>query len=341
MLKTFTEEQERQIVQQYELGDYSCNSLAREWSLSPSCVYSILLKNNITIKHKVGAQRKYTLNEHYFDVIDDEHKAYWLGLLYADGCNKATNNTVEISLQERDKYILELFAADLSSNKPLYFRDIKSKHPTHHNAYILSLSSAHLSTTLTELGCYPRKSLTLEFPTEEQVSKKLINHFMRGYIDGDGCICVSRPKHRTTASFVSTFNFCESFSKLIMEELAIYSRYSVKVNKTKETTSRMLTIDGNIQVLNFLDWLYKDATIFLKRKYEKYLLGHQIMQELGFGKSKFITFNGKTMSISDWAIEVGLKIKTLFSRLSRGWTIEKSLTAPTNTQCRKKSYNDK
>lgn len=29
--------------------------------------------------------RKHTLNEKYFDKIDTEHKAYWLGFLWADG----------------------------------------------------------------------------------------------------------------------------------------------------------------------------------------------------------------------------------------------------------------
>ena len=29
--------------------------------------------------------QKYSLNDDYFSVIDNEHKAYWLGFLYADG----------------------------------------------------------------------------------------------------------------------------------------------------------------------------------------------------------------------------------------------------------------
>ena len=34
---------------------------------------------------KLGASRKHHFNENYFDIIDTEDKAYWLGFLYADG----------------------------------------------------------------------------------------------------------------------------------------------------------------------------------------------------------------------------------------------------------------
>jgi len=39
---------------------------------------------------------------------------------------------------------------------------------------------------LIALGCIPRKSLLLKFPTSNQVPEHLIRHFIRGYFDGDG-----------------------------------------------------------------------------------------------------------------------------------------------------------
>ncbi|MED3952609.1 hypothetical protein P4603_10965 [Priestia aryabhattai] len=45
-------------------------------------------------------------------------------------------------------------------------------------------------------------------------------------------------------------------------------------------------------------------------------------------RTKTLTFNGKTMSISMWAEEVGMKRQTLVQRLSSGWTIEEALTTP-------------
>lgn len=53
--------------------------------------------------------RKYKLNENYFDKIDIEEKAYFLGLLYADGYifTLRSNKYVRLQLQKIDKHILE------------------------------------------------------------------------------------------------------------------------------------------------------------------------------------------------------------------------------------------
>ena len=58
------------------------------------------------------ASRKHHFNEHYFDVIDTEDKAYWLGFWFADGNiqfkkSKYTDGTkggvAEITLKATDK----------------------------------------------------------------------------------------------------------------------------------------------------------------------------------------------------------------------------------------------
>ena len=41
---------------------------------------------------------------------------------------------------------------------------------------------------LNKLGVVERKSLILTFPTEQQVPKHLMPHFIRGYFDGDGSV---------------------------------------------------------------------------------------------------------------------------------------------------------
>lgn len=41
-----------------------------------------------------------------------------------------------------------------------------------------------------------------------------------------------------------------------------------------------------------------------------------------------LTYNGETQTISDWARKVGMANRTLWARLNRGWSLEKSLTKP-------------
>lgn len=48
--------------------------------------------------------------------------------------------------------------------------------------------------------------------------------------------------------------------------------------------------------------------------------------------NNLITFGGKTQCLKGWSEEVGLKPDTIWRRLKRGWTIEKSLTEPLITQ---------
>lgn len=49
--------------------------------------------------------RKYSLNESYFEKIDSEEKAYFLGFLFSDG--SVSKYSLNLSLAEVDKEILE------------------------------------------------------------------------------------------------------------------------------------------------------------------------------------------------------------------------------------------
>lgn len=42
----------------------------------------------------------------------------------------------------------------------------------------------------------------------------------------------------------------------------------------------------------------------------------------------FITYNGKTLTLAQWARELGLKYNTLNERLRKGWSVEKAFTHP-------------
>lgn len=44
--------------------------------------------------------------------------------------------------------------------------------------------------------------------------------------------------------------------------------------------------------------------------------------------NKLITFNGETLTISEWTTKLGLNRKTISNRLHSGWTEERALTTP-------------
>lgn len=55
--------------------------------------------------------------------------------------------------------------------------------------------------------------------------------------------------------------------------------------------------------------------------------------------TRYLTYKGRTMSMSYWAKEFGLIYRTLQRRLEIGWSLERSLTAPvTPGNTRPKNY---
>lgn len=206
---------------------------------------------------------KYSYEKNIFKNIDTEEKAYWLGFLYAD---EYVNNEkgLELTLTEKDLEHIEKFKSFMNStNKIIYKSDTKS--------YRFIIYSTELAQDLTRLGCFQNKSLTLKFPTEDQVPKHLIHHFMRGYFDGDGCITYNENDKTYRFSVVGNSDFLDIYEKNILK--AINRKEPNK--RQKEGKAYNIRYGGNRQIKKIYDYLYKDATIYLKRKYDKFAVLRQ------------------------------------------------------------------
>ena len=210
--------------------------------------------------------KKYNVDENYFEKINTPNKAYWLGFLYADGCilvrtrNNKTSYILEISLCEEDILHLEKFKMSLKSNTPIKIKTIQNKY----KACRITICNKKICEDLIKLGCTPKKSLTLKFPNEKQVPKKLIPHFIRGYLDGDGC--VYNGEYGMSISLVGTRNFLESIQNIINEELGLTK---TKINKKGKAYQCQWRGVGNAK--SWFDYLYNyDDIIYLQRKFEKF-----------------------------------------------------------------------
>ena len=200
----------------------------------------------------------------YFDNINHQDKAYILGFLYADG-NMAQNKCrTSITLQERDKSILEKISKTIGNKKELCF--VPSSNPNWQNSYILRIDSKRMCDALLYHGIFPKKSLLLEFPLNFPF--KYYKDFLRGYIDGDGHIGFPGGFNNSRVDIISTRQFCE-IAKLLIENCLYINCFFSKTEKNNITTT--LSIGGRQQCLKFLDWIYEDANLYLERKYQKYL----------------------------------------------------------------------
>lgn len=271
MTKILTDKQKKNIIKDYKTNQFTLAKLGLKYHVTGGTIAYTLKQNKIKIVRKkqgTGRKRKYPLNDDYFNKIDTEDKAYFLGLLYADGCNYSKRNLITISLQDRDIDILQKFNKYLKHNKPLRFVAKRTKN--HVNQYRLDLVSKTMCESLISLGCIPNKTLILKFPTYHQVPKHLFHHFLRGMWDGDGCISIHMKKQKyldISACLAGCIPFCKSLKIYIKENLNIHCGY--RLNKRK--TSVQCTVSGNQQTKRFLRWLYKNATVYLDRKYNKYL----------------------------------------------------------------------
>ncbi len=267
----FTQNQEKLVIDTY----YSCqdlNKTARKCGfLSNTSVKNILKRNNIT---HISLIPKYEKNHYFFDKIDNEAKAYFLGFMCADGNNyikRKGNYQVSIKLQARDKHILESFRDMIVPTKPLKFMPRAKE--THQDTYKLKFDSKIISNQLIELGCIAAKSLILDFPPIMRNSL-YFNHFIRGYSDGDGCISMWVKQLKTTTNdnyawqLTSSDKFCAG-AKEIIDNLFNIKMYSRLANIESDITTT-ISIGGNRQVYDILTWLYKDATLYLTRKYNEY-----------------------------------------------------------------------
>ncbi len=290
-MKRLTDEQKIEIIEKYKTGLYSCIDLDREYNMSRGSVHGLLKRRNIPANSmKSLSHRKYNLDEFCFDIIDTEEKAYFLGLLYADGCNYTNSNQIAISLTEIDKELLEKFSLFLNSNRPLYFIKGRFTHKKGDkkgylgkNQYSLRVNSKRMSDRLSELGCVPKKSLILKFPTEDQVPEHLLRHFIRGYWDGDGSFTFNNKSKYWSLSteITSASDFCFGMQETIKNliDVSFLSRY--RKNRYSDNT-KVLHMGGILKTLKFLNWLYSDANIYMERKYKKFQVIKSILNEKGY-----------------------------------------------------------
>lgn len=212
--------------------------------------------------HIRKAKRFKKVDESIFEQIDTEEKAYWLGFLYADGY--VNNKGVELTLKESDyEHIVKFKSFMHSEHKISYKKSTKS--------YRIAICSEKIASDLNKLGCTQCKSLTLKFPTEEQVPKELIHHFMRGYFDGDGSITVNSEKKFYVMSVLGTSDFLDKYEKILLDAIK-----KDKPNKRTHNGQALgIQYGGKLQIKKIYNFLYRDATIYLDRKYNKFAVLRQ------------------------------------------------------------------
>lgn len=227
-------------------------------------------RNNVPRMSYEERNQRYNRNSHYFDIIDNSDKAYILGWLFSDGNNFPDHNAISLSVQSEDVEILEYIKDQIQYEGDIRVKKVSIGDKKYKDQALLCINDSYMSKQLYNLGLINNKSLTLTFPTS--IPEQYMSHFLRGYFEGDGCIYNDDKNNKTQTSIVGTYEFVikiqEYMTKIGCKSCVIKQN---KKGKYKDSDTWIVRICGNKSSYKFLSWIYKDATMVLKRKYDKFL----------------------------------------------------------------------
>jgi hypothetical protein len=253
------------LIQKYNQG-CSLQEIGREFGLSPMTVHRRL-------KGKINPRtRKHVLrDENFLKKINSEWKAYFLGLLWADGNMRSLDNktnkscSINISLVSSDADILkslwsEIFISPvkLSLKKARKYTDKKtSKDFYGQESSKLIINSKIIYNDLLNLGCSPCKSTSAIMP---DIPENLFRHFVRGYFDGDGWMDSSR----YSCGCIGSKEFCSSLRQKIAEFINVDFKY-IEDGKM----ARLLCFNKK-GCAKLAHWIYEGSNFQIERKKIKF-----------------------------------------------------------------------
>lgn len=218
--------------------------------------------NEKGIETKQGFHNKKSFNKNFFDEWN-EKSAYWLGFIFADG-HLSNKNGLEVCI--KDKEHIEKFKADINSEHKVSTRIVSG-----YAYYRITIHDTYLGNQLRNLGVVNNKTYYWEIP---KVPDEYMRHFIRGVFDGDGSFHIDKNTEykggHCTYSIVSynievlnsLKNAIVRTSNLTEQDIHIYD------NKNRVPCLNICTIKGLDEIFHYM---YSDATVYLDRKYNKYL----------------------------------------------------------------------
>lgn len=240
------------------------SNVAEHFKICIPTVLKILNKYNIQ-RYKKAEVFNPELQQDYFSEIDNQNKAYFLGLIIADGNvfkpqDGNRQSSISITLQDEDVYILEKFKAELKTNTQISSDGRGSS--------TIAIRSDKIAKDLERYYIYERKSFNTKLP---ELNDDMMRHLIRGIMDGDGCIQSYQTDVRNR--YKHSIGFCGT--ELLMTQIRDYLVSNLNIScptvyTYKNRKLSMVTWGSIHDMYIILEYLYKDAETYLLRKKEIY-----------------------------------------------------------------------
>jgi len=266
--------------------------VGRRLGIAGQTVWACLRRSGTKIRSKSEACRTYSYGDSLFSTAKlSNGEVYWLGFMYADACMRkekkygSINLGVELAFRDRD-HLLKM-AKFFGTNAPVQTR-------RHGRTVTLTISCKQVCERLEKLGVYQGKTHTTKFP--EWLEPSAVQHFVRGYFDGDGSISWNRKKRYD--KLCPTFTISGSEALITKMREAINKQLGTVGNTPVGRTSSpgyrcfIASYEGEAQVRKIMDWMYAEASsdIVLTRKKLVYLRDPSVFDEEN-GRQKFYLAN--------------------------------------------------
>jgi len=197
-------------------------------------------------------KRYYDTDENFFKKWTNE-SSYALGWMFSDGNVAKDRRTFGFHLHKKDIKILKILKELMNSKHKIFL---------YGNAAEFRIHSKKMCGDLISLGCMPNKTFKIKFP--KKLPKKYLNHFIRGYFDGDGSISFNYP-NAIKIKIVGNKQFIEGFRKKVVEMIKTNMPKMKKMGKIWQ-----IEFYGD-NARKFCSWIYKDCdNLFLERKYKRF-----------------------------------------------------------------------
>ena len=258
-MKHFLNEfEQKEIIKLYQEG-FSNKKISERFNVHRTTIQRLLKEHDVKL-HK--RKSELICNDIFFNEYTKE-SCYWAGFILADGYIRKNSNNLHIKLQKKDYDHLIKFLRCLKIEEDDINKILKNrKNYTSIDLFINNLVHGLMK----NFSIGNNKSLTAFI--DNRIPNHLMNHFIRGYFDGDGSI--------TNAGIYPTISITGTINTLnaIMD---FFIKTKIKKNHRAKIYIRSHNIIGSIAyqgfpfLENFFAVIYNEShsLIELERKRKK------------------------------------------------------------------------
>lgn len=212
---------------------------------------------------------------YYFNKIDNIAKAYIIGFI---ACDSAISQKcqVEVSIEKADREVADFIAKEF---------DCKVNVDNTFNKKTKRFPRVRINKKVSDVLKFIGGNLKINrhLPI---VRKDLNRYLLLGAFDADGCLTWGRRKDKNRIwhkiSFTTSFNIAICLQQILIKELNI----STIVRPKSKESCYVIEFANRKDILKFLDYIYCDDFVVLKRKYLKAKALRLELEENGEGANK-------------------------------------------------------